>query len=415
MESFIFVVLCATLFTSGMCHALLDITYRSYMKELGGILVDLRWVAAVESVISIYYIIKKRRIEFDFALAIFIQSYVLIEVLDYQRQTYVDIVFAWILPMAYIVGKLAVSTSKSMEEANDRILKMYFSLGFGWLIAVTADVYNNFKLAAINGFQTEVWQSFWIAAAEENRTVYEIGFILTTCSIGYGLYIFRKNTIFSIIILLCNGLIQYMDKAIEGRQNRLLFMLSICIFTVLYVLDNGKSFSARKKKIFRIAICIFVASLIIIIIAFNLNYFGLHDLYEKSGWATGGGILKNERFAMDIGGFKSMLKYPLDNYRGFPDTIKPHALILEYGRVYGFTLYGLLWVFIIWNYRNAFLLFRTKTQQSWIKFLLLPALIGIYLFYAMEPSGLTYKSFWGIGLLLNGIIKGWLEIYEQKG
>ena len=414
VDNFLFVVLCATLFTTGMCHALIDISYKSFLEEMGGILVDLKWVAVLESVISIYYIIRKKCIDFDFGLVIFIQAYVLIEVLDYQRQVYSDIVYAWILPMSYIVCKLVISMSPSIKEANRRIVTMYGSLAVGWFIAVSADILNDFRLAPIYGFQTEVWNSFWIPTVDENRTTFEFGFVLASATVGFAIYLIRKNKPVAFLIMVANAFAQVLAIKVEGRENSLLIMFSITFTIFMLIVDNWKKVNHKIRKIIVYVIIAIALLVALYCIAFFNNWFGIADIYYNSYWSGSGGLFTNVRFRYDIGGFKGMLNYPLDNFRGFPGTEKPHAMVLEFGRVYGFTIYVLLWVFILCCYKDALKLFVKNDENSWIKYLILPGFICVYLYYAMEPNGLVFKSFWMVGLCINGMIRGWLELYEKK-
>ena len=409
----IFSALCATLFTSGLCHVLIDNVYSTYLIADNLNLVDLNWVFAILSLISVYYLVKKKKILFDFELIIFIQAYVLHAVLDYNKERYTNVCYAWILPMAYIVAKLAVSTSVTIREANSRIIKLYFSLGIGWFIAATADVYNNFRLAPVNGFQTEIWPSFWIPAAAENRTTYEIGFIFITCSLGYSIYRAKKNKIALVLIILANLLIQYFEVKIEGRENRLLLPIALLIVGSLYLLDNRKSISIKAKKAIVACVVAFIIFVIFAWIAFINNWFGLHDRYLGSVWAGSGGVFTNVRFSYNLGALKSMLIHPLDDFRGYEDMTRGHSMFLEYGRVGGFSIYVLFIIFNIFVLKDIIKISFLKNTNAWIKYLIVPALIGINLYYAMEPNGYVYKSFWMLGLYLSGMLRGWLEISDK--
>ena len=88
-------------------------------------------------------------------------------------------------------------------------------------------------------------------------------------------------------------------------------------------------------------------------------------------------------------------------------------MLLEYGRVYGFPTYVLLILVVVFFVKDTVLLFLGKSEYSWIKYLLLPAFLGVYLYYALEPNGHLHKDFWTIGLFLNGMIRGWLELHSQ--
>ena len=51
----------------------------------------------------------------------------------------------------------------------------------------------------------------------------------------------------------------------------------------------------------------------------------------------------------------------------------------------------------------------SKEENSWIKYLLVPSFIALNLYYSMEPNGYAHRYFWLVGLLISGMIRGWLE------
>ena len=411
VERFFFSVLCATAFTACMCHWLLDIVYRYYWLEQPGILVDYHWVFAVGATVCLYYLIRLQKIPFDFRFLLLCQTFIFIEILDYNREHYTSLAYAWIVPTAFFAGRLVILNSRNdRTEASKRAAISYFVIAAGSFCASAPDFYNNFRLAPVMGFQTEGWPSFWLNTLIENRCTYELGFVLTTGAIGYALYKIKKHPVICLITVAANVYLQYVVTVSTGRENRVLLPVSIVFFVVIFVWEEWNNPSKKIRFLTRALPIAVVFTIVLLILAYIFNWFGLYDRYQISYMAVSGGILGNERFSMDYGGFMSMLKYPLENYRGYPGTTRPHSMILEYGREFGFSVFVLLTIFRLLIIKDAVVMFFIRNEYSWVKYLLLPGFVNVNLYYSMEPNGHAHRDFWMLGLFLSGIIRGWLEI-----
>jgi hypothetical protein len=421
IEGFFFSVVCATIFTASMFHWRLDIDHNLSVRD--GVLIenmlDFGHIFWVEVIVAIYYIIRKYlqdiKFHFDAALTMLICAMLLVAVLDYHREDYLNVQYAWLLPMAYIIGKVVLTTNPLI--INDRLEKMFFSLAFGIFIASAMDFYNNFRLAYYyKVLSTEFWMSFWVWS-EESRCTYELGFVLLTASFGYMIYKSRKHICGIILILIVNVLIQYCDIVVEGRENRLLIVINVVLFSLLFLYDRWTFFSEKIRKIVKRTVLIIGALIVLLVLAFIFNICGFYDRYLASNWSAGGGVLTNVRFLVDYSAFKLMLKYPTENYANYTNVYdyyyQSHSMLLEYGRLNGFTVYLALVLFRLIIIKDAIILAFKKNANSWVKYFLIPGFVSINMYYSMEPNGYAHRYFWMIGLLISGMIRGWNEVNDK--
>ncbi len=407
LDSFVFTVCAATIFTFCICSWLLDINYK-YTIDMTGLNVDVNHVFYIAAAASIYYLIRKRQIEFDFSLALLCTTMVFVAIIDYHTEDYVPVSYAWILPTAYILGKVIVGTDST--TINNKIITLYVVMAVSMYLQSLLDFGSNWKVGWALG--TERWPEFWTGVIEP-RTTYEMGFILTTSAFAFAFYIFKKHSVISIIIIAANVLLQYILMHVQGRQNPVLLVLTVLICLCMYAYDHWSADDKRLKKLVADAVIAGIAAVLLIAIMFATNTFGLMDRYQNSYWADGG-FLHNERIDINLTAFKSMLKWPLDNYQDRAGLERAHSMVLEYGRVYDMTVYlGLTLVRLIYIYQ-AIRMALSKSENSWIKYLIFPAFVSLNLYYTMEPNAYAHRYFWMPGLFFSGMIAGWLELEGRK-
>ena len=401
-ESFVFCVLCATVFTAGMCHWVLDVEYKITSGNPALTKVDFHWIFSIVIIILVYYAIRNKGFNFDISTVILCQTFILIGVLDYHEGRYQLVAYAWFLPLTYMLGKVAVGNNK--RYVNYRVEKLYFVMAVGIFITTLLDFLMNFKYASIYGYQTEIWPSFWLGGLWENRCTYELGFVLVTAATGYLLYSSKRNIFCLVFSLQANIIIQKLVISVTGRENRLLLPISISVFVILYIYDNWGIFSQKIKNMVYAFLFLIVLFVIMFSIAFVNNWAGLYDRYLDSNWSSSGGVLTNVRFSMDLTGFKNMLKYPLEDYVSLYGLAHPHSMLLEYGRVFGISIWILLVLFRLCIIKDAIVLALRKNEYSWIKYLLIPAFVAINLYYSVELNGYAHRYLWMIGLFISGMI-----------
>ncbi len=399
---------CATAFTVGMCHWWLEIEYK-YRENINPALaiVDFRWVFVLGVIISAFYLYRKREIKFDFTLLMLVISLLLVGLLDYHSQRYSEVCYAFIIPMAYMIGKLVVGTDAT--KVNYRIEKLYFSLAAGMFIAAFMDFLSNYIYASEIGFNYGAWPSFWLGGIIDNRCTYEFGFFLITISTGYLIYSSRRSVFALIAAIFFNLIIQKLVIEATGRENRAVLPAGIILVILLILYDNWDNYSAVTKRRVLFVERIIVVLCVLLFFAVMLNLFGLGDIYKASIWAARSGFVNNMRFSMDWEGFKAMLKYPLEDYETYAGLSRPHSMILEYGREYDLSVWGLLTITRLLMIKDALVFATVKNDKSWIKYLLFPAFVAVNLYYSMEPNGYAHRHFWMVGIFISGMIRGWTE------
>jgi len=425
VEGFFFAMVCTTLFVGSMFHAWWNLSYKYRFEEVKTVnwFSDFNFFAIVMLFIALYYSIRKiyygREIKFDMALAILCQTMCLVAILDYHKQDYSNIGYAWILPAGYIIGNAIVGNDSKM--AAQKIECAFFSLAAGMYVASAMDFRKYFQLVEEYGYvDPNTWESYWATALYESRCTYELGFILITASCGYMLYRARKHVSLLGIIIILNLIIQHCDIETTGRENRLLLPLNLILFIILFLIDKYREADKKKRILYRIVFVMLAAFIVLSIIAFFKNWNGMYDKYLLSNWATGGGILKNDRFVINQEAFQAMLRYPTDDWAKYETIVYnysiSHSLLLEYGRAYDITVYIALVLFRLLIIKDAVLLMMKNGSRNTVKYFLIPAFLSINIYYSMEPNAYGRRYFWLIGLIISGMIRGWIDIgkLEEK-
>ena len=406
-DRFFFCVVAATAFVMALCHWILDINYK-YTVDIKANHLDVQAVFIIAAIASLFFLIKKGKIVWDIRLIMLIQVMVLIGVQDYHKEDYIAINYAWIIPIAYIIGKLVVGTDKA--EINKKILVLYTALAVGAYIIAFLDFLMNWKIEW--GYGTERWPEFWTGVVEP-RTTFEMGLILVTVAFPFAFLIFKRHKIIATGIIMINILSQYILYHVQGRQNPLMLVISVMIVICLYLYDNWQGIDVKvKRNIYRVVL-VMVGLLIIGIILFSANAFGIKDFYKQSYWADGG-LLHNERLDIDWKAFKCILKYPMEDYQERYGWARGHSMALEYGRVYDMTSYIGIAIVRILLLIDGFRLIGKKGRNSWIKYLIFPAFVCVNIYYSLEPNAFAHRYLWMMGLFLSGMIRGWLELDNKQ-
>lgn len=415
-EAFIFSLLCATLFTCGLCHWLLDITYKYYPAQEGKpFYVDFTWVFPVMVVIAGFYLVRdyalqKKAVKFDFALVILFQLMFFTGVLAYHNESYPAVPYAWILPMAYIVGKLAIGTDRN--TIPKRAITLYFVLAVSLYLVDILDFCENIKYKQEYGhLLTEFWFCFWTGELQ-NRCTMEFGLLLITCSLGY-MFIQRKShKILFALVVIANIFTIIFDILVTGKENLLLMPISLLLVCIMLTVDSWTGLSQTIRSSIIISVVAIIMIGIILIAIFYFNIFGIREELPVEEFVHQ--ILLNARLSLDWNGFKGMLKYPLENYGIMDGYDESHSMLLEYGRVYGLTVFIGLVVFRLLIIKDIIKMMISKTDRLKAKYLLVPACVSVNIYYTLEPNGFDLRYIWMPGLFISGMIRGWNDIEGKR-
>ncbi len=407
-------MLCATIFTSGFCHSMLDLAYKYLDSQAGrDFYVDFNWVFGLCVIILLFYasrdcVVYKEGAKFDFAFIMLTQAMLFTGIIAYHNQNYSTIPYTWIIPSSYLIGKAVVTSNK--EKANERIIIVVYTLMFALFLVSMLDFYNNFKYYKLNGYYlTEYWIGFF-TNVDQNRCGMSLGLFLVNTSLGFALYRRRKEPILVFFITIAFVVSQYWAVKVESRTITLLPFLSVGIILIL-ILCEKRGFIARKGWI-GIGIFVVLSTLaIVLMIKYDIFNMGAYFIGNENSSS----ILKNVRFTMNKNAFKLMLQNPFGRTEFPEDTMfRPHNTFLQYGESYGIVVFALIELFRLVTLKDAVVMSLKRNVNSPIKYLLVPAFVCLNINYSMDPNGFVQRHLWMLVIFISGIIRGWVDLSNQN-
>ena len=407
-DRFIFVIILATVFTSGMCEPLLAFSYKYIPSKAGEkFYVNYNWVFAVAVVIILYYSIREyfsgRKLPFDGAFLMLAQTMILVAVIDYHNEQYSTIAYVWVLPASYLAGKMAVGFDK--PEADKRIELTVYVFMVGLFIVAMLDFHNLYKYCY---WETEYWPGFFTGEVQ-NRCGMALALFLVNTSIGYAWMKRNKNPIWFCCVELLVVISLCWSFKVESRTITLLPILSIGMVAVIAIYDKRKKIST---KIWILSGLFLLMCILGFIVAFHNNLGGIKTIYKESMW--GAGLFENKRFKMDASGFKLMLQNPYGKLEPPENPLdSPHNTFLQYGRVYGIGIFILVELFRLVTIKDAVVMAADNTSSK-IKYLLFPAIIWLNINFSMDPNGYFQRDLWMMALFISGLIRGWNDLQHRK-
>lgn len=414
VEGFFFSALLATICTAGICANMLNLSYKYLASQLDNSFhVDFNWVFWAGMIIVLFYIIRdyvipRRSFEFDFALVILLQTLVFVGIIAFHNEDYSNIAYAWILPVAYLAGKVAVGRDK--EKANSRITVVIYAFMIALFVIAMLDFYNFFKFAKLYGYlPTEEWPGFW-SNEIQNRCGMSLALFFMNTSFAYAIMRRKKSPVMLALIMIMLVISQYWGLIVQSRTITLLPVLTLMMVGAMALYEKRKSI---PKMFWVILISLIILGVIFVVLMFANNWFGIRHFYKTSTW--GKELIENERFIMNRNGFKLILKNPygkLEPPRS--EWFNPHNTFLQYGRVNGIAVLVLVEIFRIITLKDALIMCGRMNKYSYIKYLLIPAFVALNFNFSMDPNGYVQREFLMMLLLVNGIIRGWNEINKGE-
>ena len=403
-DRFIFVLLLAIVFTGGLCESLLTLSYKYIPSKAGErFYVDYNWAFVVVAVIILFYAIREhfegRKLPFDMTFLVLAQTMILVAVIDYHNEQYSTLAYAWILPASYLVGKMAVGFDKM--EADRRIEMVVYVFMVGLFILSMLDFWNLGKYAFC---WTESWPGFF-TGEDQNRCGMAMALFLVNTSIVYIWMKRNNNPIWYCIVELMLVLSLCWSFKVESRTITLLPFLTIALVAMISLYDKRK----RISNIVWITCGVFfLFTILLIYIVYSFNLGDIKTAYRESSW--GAGIFENDRFKMDIAGFKLMLQNPYGRLEPPANPLdSPHNTFLQYGRVYGMAIFVLVEVFRLLTIKDAVVM-TVDNSASKIKYLLIPAFICINMNFSLDPNGYIQRDLYMFILFISGLISGWNDV-----
>ena len=346
--------------------------------------------------------------KFDFALAFLAQTLILVGVIAYHNEDYSTVAYTWILPISYVVGKVAIGTD--IKAANNRIVTIIYIFTLALFIAALLDFYSFFKYSDLYGYPLTEWWPGFMTGEMQNRCGMSLGMFFINTSLWYAILKRKKHPVIMWLFIIGFAISQYWGYKVQSRTITLVPVLSALVMIMLVLYDKRKSI---PKSFWVIGILSIVSITGFILLAFFNNWFGLRTIYNNSQWGVE--LLQNERFVMDWNGFKLMLQNPTGKFTP-PDNewYNPHNTFLQYGRVNGIAVFILLELFRLITLKDAVVMATKNNKYSDIKYLLIPAFVCLNFNFSMDPNGYVQRYLWMMVLLVNGIIRGWNQIENNR-
>ncbi len=200
----------------------------------------------------------------------------------------------------------------------------------------------------------------------------------------------------------------------RGREP---FIVSFCTMVVVLAgifIEKG----LYKKRAFRIALTAFGVIVVVLVVSFAANAFGLRDYYEGSFLSGGGGILHNDRFYMMYYAAVDAIAHPWGNNTdalmfGDEEYRFAHNSWIECARSGGLVSFVLMVTFTISNFID--MVYCWAKSRNVHKYALIAGFIGITLLCAVEPIYPGNNEFWSIEVYLAGLLCGACDKLQGAG
>lgn len=358
---------------------------------------DFTWFAYIAIVLFCVVLIGSRRIDLDIGdLILFYSSY------RYVVSRVSDAPWALVRGMAFVaiyqLGKKATDKDNSISP----ICVIAPALAF--LIKGILDYSALFRTGTS---ETVLFWPDW-SGNLLNRSEHEYYLVLMASLLIYFVYFSVKVSRVGIAgIILSLGAVVLALYA----KGRLAFWA--CLFaTVVAGVGMVVEKKLYKMKAFRMAGASVLALMIVVIILFGTNTFGLYDSYKDSVWSEEGGPIYNSRF--DMMGQQIMLFY--DSYSDRTGELEDDpALInsdgeelyyvsnswLQIGRKKGVP--NMLWTVVFSVYSIICLIISWMKSKDMNKYVVISAFVGITFLNMIEPAITTNAVFWALEVYLAGM------------
>ena len=351
----------------------------------------------------------EKSIKLDFSFWVITIIFILLAYIDFHANVNATAIFAVMLPLTYLVGKMIAG--KNVEVIEGRVYPVLLGITIGSWIQGLLDYSMNFRGEEIH---TENWTEFWGKTPDISRSLFEIYFIFFTCLFVWALLEFRKHIVLSVLIVVCILATQYIISLSEGRMN-LGILFGVTVITIaIKLLKSWVGFKPETKKKTKIALIVVACAVVVYAIAFTLNLFGLKDLYLNSYLNSSGGFIHNVRFSMMLEGLKMMMAYPTG---GWTITVgKTLGMVNStwflFAQEYDTIIFFLFMVFIVATSINAIkLIINIKTT---LDYWLVALFSGFNVYFLLETCPWRHRSYFVFLLLVCGIIRGRIEAEEHK-
>lgn len=304
----------------------------------------------------------------------------------------------------YQIGKV-INKKNTVNKFCSPVKSIYCIAGI-FFIAAAIDYYKVIVHPELRDYQ---WDFLWHNTIVP-RTQHEFWFILAV-SLAPCFIIFKqinnKIRVFGIIAgLIGLGCSLFM----RGRIAFCVFALVLLVCLGIQLFENVKKIKIHKIISLIITLLIIV---ILVIYLFDNNYFGLRARYENSLFSDEGGMIHNVRVEMWKAGMELIKRYPLGG--NHIEVVTGHWWKFHYahnswidiGVCSGIIPFVLIVLYSV--YITLLLIHMIMKEESYEKYILLSAYMGIFLYNMVEPAIIANRVFWFTLIYLSGIIAGFRD------
>lgn len=315
---------------------------------------------------------------------------------------------------AYLLGKYIIGIKK--EDLDKKIFIVTAVMLIGLYIQGCLN-YGNYKGTAEeisgDGLSWGTWSEFF-TGVNTSRTLFVFDFILTGSLIFFALVNFKKNKVLSIIILLLNAGIVFVDNILAGgRLALLLQFITLVVMTAIYLVKNHQQIPLWLKKLVTIAAIAIVAIGLIVSFLKAVNFYGFADFYAGTIWGRDGGIFHNVRFQTIKEGIMLSFSQPAGGWWCPSDENGvPHNVCLLFSREYDTLVYLLLVAFRITGLYYGIKLITRKECNN-IDYMLFSMLVTINIYFIVETGPWRYRNYWFFFFMIVAMIKKKLEVISE--
>ena len=386
------VVLASLLFILGFYYTGIQYTQ---LKALGIII----------SIVAMTGLFIYGNVEIDLQMLLIFTAFFLIGFHNSRNWIDYEVPYAWILVWPYIIGKLAIGNDKAKADRN--FYRNYYCMSAGMMLLGFAEIIRG-KILGL--YASEYFWNLW-NGEYYSRTTHEYNYVFIIGSLVFALMLIMKNNKKAWIIVALDAYIVVAMVMNEGRYSLTYTIIQIPMFIFVLLVGRWKSFDKTQRSKVIKALLTAIGTIIVLLILFRLNIFGLYKMYKNSYLVGGGSVFHNQRYDFLV----AVIKAIPDNLLGGFDYASPegsHNMWLEYGDKYGVFILVLLLMFKLLTFIDAFLLMiKSKTN---LKYLVIPSFLYLHLYYTLEPNGFAHREFLIFGLFYWGMIRARVEL-EDKG
>lgn len=367
------------------------------------------------SIFAILGIILEKRFRWDMAYIFIIAAGVITSEIDLHAGVDSTWYTTGVWLGAYLLGKYIVGTNKEILDKKVFIVVAVMLTG---LYIQGLLNYGNYKGTAEeisgDGLSWGTWSEFF-TGQNTSRTLFVFDFILTGSLIFFALVNFKKSKILSIIILLLNAGIVFVDNILAGgRLALLLQFITLVVMTAIYLVKNHQRIPQWIKKAVTIIAVIIVAIGLIVTFLKAVNFYGFADYYAGTIWGRDGGIFNNIRFQTIKEGLMLSFSQPWGGWMvPSEENGIPHNVCLLFSKEYDTFVYLLLVAFRITGLYYGIKLISRKECNN-IDYMLFSMLVTINIYFIVETGPWRYRNYWFFFFMIVAMIKKKLEIISEQ-